>query len=251
MGGILDGKRALVTGGHCGIGRAIVEAFVSAGARTVIADIEGAARAAQEIGEGTVGVDCDVRSADSVAAAVAEATQALGGLDVLVNNSGVEVLVPLHDLTEAEFDRTVAVNLRGTWLVYKHAVPALVDGGGAVVNMASIAGLVGFPLLGVYSATKGAVVRMTEVMALELRDSGVRANAICPGFVDTAMVERSAAGFTAATGIPFEDMVAKGQGTLAKPGDVARLATFLASDDASFINGVAVPVDAGLNLQRV
>ena len=153
-------------------------------------------------------------------------------------------------MTEAEFDRTVAVNLRGTWLVYKQAVPALVDGGGAVVNMASIAGLVGFPLLGVYSATKGAVVRMTEVMALELRDSGVRANAICPGFVDTAMVERSAAGFTAATGIPFEDMVGKGQGTLAKPGDVARLATFLASDDASFINGVAVPVDAGLNLQR-
>jgi NAD(P)-dependent dehydrogenase (short-subunit alcohol dehydrogenase family) len=85
MGGILDGKRALVTGGHCGIGSATVEAFVSAGARTVIAEVEGAARAAQEIGEGTVGVDCDVRSADSVAAAVAEATQALGGLDVLVN----------------------------------------------------------------------------------------------------------------------------------------------------------------------
>jgi NAD(P)-dependent dehydrogenase (short-subunit alcohol dehydrogenase family) len=191
---ILDGKRALVTGGSRGIGRAIAEAFVSAGARMVIADIEGAAAAAEEIGRGTVGVACDVASSESVAAGIAEAVRALGGLDLLVNNAGVGSLAPLHELTEEEFDRVVAVNLRGTWLVYKHAVPALVDGGGAIINMASVSGLVGFPLLGVYSATKGAVIRMTETMALELRDHGVRANAMCPGFVDTDMVARSAIG---------------------------------------------------------
>jgi NAD(P)-dependent dehydrogenase (short-subunit alcohol dehydrogenase family) len=172
---ILDGKRALVTGGSRGIGRAIAEAFVSAGARMVIADIEGAAAAAEEIGRGTVGVACDVASSESVAAGIAEAVRALGGLDLLVNNAGVGSLAPLHELTEEEFDRVVAVNLRGTWLVYKHAVPALVDGGGAIINIASVSGLVGFPLLGVYSATKGAVIRMTETMALELRDvPGVR-----------------------------------------------------------------------------
>jgi NAD(P)-dependent dehydrogenase (short-subunit alcohol dehydrogenase family) len=120
---ILDGKRALVTGGSRGIGRAIAEAFVSAGARMVIADIEGAAAAAEEIGRGTVGVACDVASSESVAAGIAEAVRALGGLDLLVNNAGVGSLAPLHELTEEEFDRVVAVNLRGTWLVYKHAVP--------------------------------------------------------------------------------------------------------------------------------
>src|ERR1700752_783466 len=223
MTGILDGKRALVTGGHRGIGHAIAEAFVSAGAHTAIADIEGAETAAKEIGRGTVGVTCDVRSADSVAGAVAEATRALGGLDVLVNNAGVESLAPLHELTEEEFDRVVAVNLRGTWLVYKHAVPALVDGGGAILNIASIAGLVAFPLLGVYSATKGAVVRMTETMAIELRDHGVRANAMCPGFVDTELVESPAMGFTAATGIPVYDYVARGQGILANPYETSGL----------------------------
>jgi NAD(P)-dependent dehydrogenase (short-subunit alcohol dehydrogenase family) len=148
----------------------------------VIADIEGSVAAAEEIGRGTVGVACDVASSEGVAAGIAEAVRALGGLDLLVNNAGVGSLAPLHELTEEEFDRVVAVNLRGTWLMYKHAVPALVDGGGAIINIASVSGLVGFPLLGVYSATKGAVIRMTETMALELRDHGVRANAMCPGF---------------------------------------------------------------------
>jgi NAD(P)-dependent dehydrogenase (short-subunit alcohol dehydrogenase family) len=196
-------------------------------------------------------VTCDVRSTESVAAAVAEATRALDGLDVLVNNAGVESLAPLHELTEEEFDRVVAVNLRGTWLVYKHAVPALVDGGGAILNIASIAGLVGFPLLGVYSATKGAVVRMTETMALELRDLGVRANAMCPGFVDTDMVQRSAMGFTAATGMPFDELISKGQGRLAKPDEIAGLAVYLVSDEASFVNGTAIAIDGGMNLRRI
>lgn len=194
---------------------------------------------------------CDVHSTESVAAAVAEATRALDGLDVLVNNAGVESLAPLHELTEEEFDRVVAVNLRGTWLVYKHAVPALVDGGGAILNIASIAGLVGFPLLGVYSATKGAVVRMTETMALELRDLGVRANAMCPGFVDTDMVQRSAMGFTAATGMPFDELISKGQGRLAKPDEIAGPAVYLVSDEASFVNGTAIAIDGGMNLRRI
>jgi NAD(P)-dependent dehydrogenase (short-subunit alcohol dehydrogenase family) len=251
MAGVLEGKRALVTGAHRGIGRAIAEAFVAAGANTVIADIEGADKAAKEIGHDTIGVTCDVRSGDSVAAAVTEATQALGGLDVLVNNAGVENFAPLHEMTEQEFDRLFSVNLRGTWLVYKHAVPALADGGGAIVNIASLAGVVGFPLLGAYSATKAGVVRMTEVMALELRDHGVRANAICPGFIDTAMVERAFRDFEAATGMPLGELITAGQGRLGKPEEVASLATYLASDGSSFVNGTAITIDGGMNLRRV
>lgn len=251
MTGILEGKRALLTGAHRGIGRAVAEAFVAAGARVVIADIEGADKAALEIGHDTVGVTCDVRSGDSVATAVAEATRALGGLDVLVNNAGVECFGLLHELTEDEFDRMYSVNLRGTWLVYKHAVPALTDGGGAIVNLASLAGVVGFPLLGAYAAVKAGVVRMTEVMALELRDLGVRANAICPGFIDTPMIERAFTEFEAATGTPLKDLITLGQGRLGTPGEVASLATYLASEGASFVNGTATVIDGGMNVRRL
>ena len=170
---------------------------------------------------------------------------------MLVNNAGVESFGPLHELTEEAFDRLFSVNLRGTWLVYKHAVPALIDGGGAIVNIASLAGVVGFPLLGVYSATKAGVVRMTEVMALELRDHGVRANAICPGFIETPMVERAFRDFEAASGMPLGELVIAGQGRLGKPEEVASLATYLASDGSSFINGTAITVDGGMNVRRV
>jgi NAD(P)-dependent dehydrogenase (short-subunit alcohol dehydrogenase family) len=249
MTGILEGRRALLTGAHRGLGLAVAEAFVAAGARVVIADIEGADKAAAEIGHDTVGVTCDVRSSDSVAAAVAEATRALGGLDVLVNNAGVESFGPLHELTEDEFDRMYSVNLRGTWLVYKHAVPVLTDGGGAIVNIASLAGVVGLPLIGAYSAVKAGVVRMTEVMALELRDLGVRANAICPGVIETPMSERL---FTESeAGTQLKELFIQGQGRLGTPGEVASVATFLASEGASFVNGTATVIDGGWNVKRM
>jgi NAD(P)-dependent dehydrogenase (short-subunit alcohol dehydrogenase family) len=107
--------------------------------------------------------------------------RALGGLDLLVNNAGVGSLAPLHEFTEEEFDRVVAVNLRGTWLVYKHAAPALVDGGGAIINIASVSGLVGFPLLGVYSATKCAVIRMTETMRWSCATTACALTRCAPG----------------------------------------------------------------------
>lgn len=245
-----QGKRVIVTGGGRGIGRGIVEAFVEAGARVAIADIEGAERAAKEMGGDTVGLTCDVSSGESVANALAIVGESLGGLDVVVNNAGVEAFGPLHELSEDAFDKVVSVNLRGTWLVYKHAVP-LMRGGGAIVNVASLAGIVGFPLLGAYAAAKAGVVRMTEVMAVELRDLGVRANAICPGFIDTPMVGRAFDDFEAATGQPLADFITAKQGRLGTPEEVASLVLFLASDAAAFVNGTAITIDGGMNVNRV
>jgi NAD(P)-dependent dehydrogenase (short-subunit alcohol dehydrogenase family) len=247
---MVEGKRVLVTGGGRGIGRGIVEAFVEAGARVAIADIEGAEDAAKEIAADTVGVTCDVSSGESVANGLAVIGGSLGGLDVVVNNAGVEAFGPLHELSEDAFDKVVSVNLRGTWLVYKHAVP-LMRGGGAIVNVASLAGIVGFPLLGAYAAAKAGVVRMTEVMAVELRDLGVRANAICPGFIDTPMMERALTDFEAATGQPLAEIIAARQGRLGTPEEVASLALFLASDAAAFVNGTAITLDGGMNVNRI
>ena len=247
---MVQGKRVIVTGGGRGIGRGIVEAFVEAGARVAIADIEGAEHAAKEIGGDTVGLTCDVSSGESVANALAIVGESLGGLDVVVNNAGVEAFGPLHELSEDAFDKVVSVNLRGTWLVYKHAVP-LMRGGGAIVNVASLAGIVGFPLLGAYAAAKAGVVRMTEVMAVELRDLGVRANAICPGFIDTPMVGRAFDDFEAATGQPLADVITAKQGRLGTPEEVASLVLFLASDAAAFVNGTAITIDGGMNVNRV
>jgi NAD(P)-dependent dehydrogenase (short-subunit alcohol dehydrogenase family) len=250
MVGQLEGKRSLITGAGSGIGRAIAEAYVHAGSRVVVCDVTGADQLADELGNDVLGVPCDVRSTEDVRGMLEAATSHLGGLDILVNNAGVEVLTPLHEATEEQFDQIIDVNLRGVWLVYKHAVPALIDGGGAILNVASLAGLTGFPFLGAYCASKGGCVRMTEVMALELRDHGVRANAICPGFIDTPMADRAARAFEATTGASFDAVVAR-QGRLGTPDEVAALAVFLASDEATFINGSAIAIDGALNLQRL
>ena len=204
----------------------------------------------KEMGGDTVGLTCDVSSCESVANALAIVGESLGGLDVVVNNAGVEAFGPLHELSEDAFDKVVSVNLRGTWLVYKHAVP-LMRGGGAIVNVASLAGIVGFPLLGAYAAAKAGVVRMTEVMAVELRDLGVRANAICPGFIDTPMVGRAFDDFEAATGQPLVDFITAKQGRLGTPEEVASLVLFLASDAAAFVNGTAITIDGGMNVNRL
>ncbi|WP_009476605.1 MULTISPECIES: SDR family NAD(P)-dependent oxidoreductase [unclassified Rhodococcus (in: high G+C Gram-positive bacteria)] len=246
----VQNKRVLVTGGGRGIGRGIVEGFVEAGARVAIADIAGAEQAAKDIGGDTVGVTCDVSSGESVASALTAVGESLGGLDVVVNNAGVEAFGPLHELSEDSFDKVISVNLRGTWLVYKHAVPLMQ--GGAIVNIASLAGIVGFPLLGAYAAAKAGVVRLTEVMAVELRDLGVRANAICPGFIDTPMMRRAFDDFEAPPGGPsLEEIITARQGRLGKPQEVASLAVFLASDAATFVNGTAITLDGGMNVNRL
>lgn len=245
----LIGRRAIVSGAARGIGRSIAERLVDGGASVAIADIDadGAKTAAAELGNGCIGIACDVRSTADVTAAVASAVEAFGGLDLLVNNAGIEIAKPLLEITDEEFTRILDINVVGTFRFTKAAVPALVEAGGAaIVNMASVAGTAGGPLLSAYCASKGAVVRFTESAAIELRAAGIRVNAVCPGIVQTDMSDRLAGPIEAISPIPFGELITLKQGRFGTPVDVAETVAFLASDDARFITGSHYMVDGGL-----
>jgi NAD(P)-dependent dehydrogenase (short-subunit alcohol dehydrogenase family) len=244
----LDGRRALVTGGGRGIGRAVAELLTERGARVMIADIDPvtARETAAALGDGAGSVACDVTSADDVAAAVAATVEQLGGLDILVANAGIEIVKPLFEQSDEEFRRLLDINVTGVFLTMKHALPALVESRGCIVNLASVAGVGGAPLLGSYCASKAGVVQLTRVAALELRDSGIRVNAVCPGFVDTPMVDRAGPAVEAALGVPFADLVAAQQGRLGTVVEVAETVAFLASDRAAWTTGSHYVLDGGL-----
>lgn len=248
----LEGKRVFVTGSGAGIGKAISALFIARGARVVVSDInaESAAKAAEEIGAAGV-ANCDVTDEDQVDAAVAQAVEILGGLDILVNNAGIEISSPLLQQSTESFDKIYAVNVRGPFLAMKAAIGALVESKGNIVNISSVAGVGGSPLLGSYCATKAALIQLTRVAAVEMRPAGVRVNAVCPGFADTAMVDRLIPDFEAATQVPFRDLVAAKQGRLGTPEDIAEVAAFLASDRASWITGSHYILDGGLTASLV
>jgi NAD(P)-dependent dehydrogenase (short-subunit alcohol dehydrogenase family) len=178
-----------------------------------------------------------------VAGAVEAASDALGGLDTLVSNAGVELAKPLVEHTEEEYDRLMAINVKGVWLGTKLASPVLAESGrGVILNMASVAGA---PLLGIYCASKAAVIQLTRVAAIELRDSGIRVNAVCPSFVGGDMVARMADAFDDALPMSFDDAVAVKQGRYGTVEEVARLAVFLASERSAFSTGGAFVLDGG------
>ncbi|MDO9409300.1 MAG: SDR family oxidoreductase [Patulibacter sp.] len=245
----LEGKRALITGAAAGLGKATAELFIAQGASVVVTDVDGAGAEAlaSALGEKAVAVTHDVTVAAEWETAVAAARDAFGGLDVLVNNAGIEIGKPITETGQDEFERLMKINVTGPFLGIKAAVPALVEsGGGSIVNMASVAGLGGAPLLGAYCASKGAVVRLTEVAAIELRAAGIRVNAVCPAFIGTAMVDRLVKPFEAAVGLPFGDVVKIKQGRLGTSEEVAEMVAFLASDDAEWTTGAAHVLDGGL-----
>jgi NAD(P)-dependent dehydrogenase (short-subunit alcohol dehydrogenase family) len=244
----LEGKRALVTGGAQGLGKAIAALFVERGAQVMISDIDeaGAKLTADELGESCRSVRCDVTSASDHEAAVQATVGAFGGLDIMVNNAGIEIVAPLLDHTEDDWNRTLNVNVMGVWLGMKAAMAALPQPGGVIINNASLAGLGGVPLHGAYSASKAAVVQITRAASYELRPLGIRVNAVCAGYVQTAMVDRMKPIITAAVGVPFDDLAAMKQGRLGTPEEVAEMVAFLASDDSSFCNGGAYVLDGGL-----
>jgi NAD(P)-dependent dehydrogenase (short-subunit alcohol dehydrogenase family) len=244
----LEGKRALITGAARGLGLAIAEKFVERGARVALADLDGPAAesAAAALAGDTIAIAADVTKPADVQRAIATTVEAFGGLDVMVNNAGIEIGKPLPETGDDEFAQLMAINVNGVFYGIKYAIPELAQTGGSILNMSSVAGLDGVPLLGAYCASKAAVIRLTQTASRELRDAGIRVNAICPSFIATEMVERLVEPFEAATGANFVDLTAQAQGRLGTPEEVAEMAAFLASDAASFINGAYYVLDNAL-----
>ena len=246
----LKGKVAIVTGAGSGIGRASALLFAAEGASVLCVDWhEGDAKeTAYEIERHDgMGVyhRADVSDPSDVQAMIAAAVDEFGGLDVIFNNAGIEgEQAPTADCTIENFDRTIAVNLRGVFLGMKYGIPELVKrGGGSIVNTASIAGIVGFPNIPAYCASKGGVVQLTKTTALEYAKQNIRVNAICPGVIWTPMVDR----FTQGTEEGRQQMAAmEPVGRMGTADEVARFALFLASDESSFCTGGVYTVDGGM-----
>jgi NAD(P)-dependent dehydrogenase (short-subunit alcohol dehydrogenase family) len=244
-----EGKVALVTGGGSGIGRATAIAFGRDGARVVIGN-----RNVQR-GEETVSMiraaggtasflRTDVLAAAEIEALVRHAVSEYGGLDLAFNNAGIEGEVgPLADQTESNYDAVMDINVKGVWLSMKYEIPAMLKrGGGAIVNCASVAGVIAFPGIGIYSASKHAVIGLTKTAALEYSAQGIRINAVNPAVIDTEMVDRLVDGMN----VKKDDLTTFHPiGRLGRVDEVAEAVLWLCSDRASFVTGHSLLVDGG------
>jgi D-sorbitol dehydrogenase (acceptor) len=249
----LAGKYAAVTGGAGGIGRAIAERYVAEGALVCVADVswEAAKRVAAEIGDGAHACALDVTDAGSIANFVAF-TAERGGLDVLVNNAAIFDLAPIVDITEESYDRLFAVNVKGLLFTLQAVAKQMIAGKkrGAIINMASQAGRRGEPLVGVYCASKAAVISLTQSAGLNLIGHGIRVNGIAPGVVDTPMWREVDALFARYENRPLGEKKrlvgeAVPYGRMGRPEDLAGAAAFLASDDAEYVVAQTLNVDGG------
>lgn len=259
---MLDTKVCVVTGAGAGIGRSTAVEMARQGARAIVAadlDLVAAEETAalvEDEGAEALPFRCDVSSASAVEELMNASSRAFGGIDVLHNNAGIhETSLTAHahldELEEHIFDKVVAVNLKGVWLATKHATRYLREAdAGAIVNASSLSGLVGFDSAGVYCATKAAVILLTKVTALELAPYGIRCNCYCPGAADTAMARGYIEGSPDPTAAEQTLVASHLVPRMADPLEVAKLVCFLASADASFITGAAVPIDGGATAWR-
>jgi NAD(P)-dependent dehydrogenase (short-subunit alcohol dehydrogenase family) len=250
--GRLQGKTAVITGASGGIGRAACRRFCEEGAAVVGADLDQAAGEEVAASLAAAGFDfelvrCDVSSPADVAALARHVGWRFGSLDVLLNNAGTILGKPLLETTDEEWDRVLGVNLRGAFLTMRELAPLMRRPGSSIVNVSSGLGLVGAAGLGAYCAAKGGLVTLTKAAALELGPD-IRVNAVCPGVIDTPMPRGLVDSLPAAAGAALWQSFTEAHvaGRLGRPEEVVAVAVFLASDEASFVTGAAIPVDSGV-----
>lgn len=249
--GRLAGKTALITGGAGGMGRAASLMFARAGARVAILDIQGdagrdTARQITDAGGRAVFLQTDVSDTTAVRDALASVVGQWGRVDTLFNHAGSIIVKPLHQTTDADYDRLMAINVKSAFVTCREVVAHMLDhGGGSIVITSSIGGEKGFALESLYCMTKGAVLQLARSIAVEYRDRGIRANAVCPAFVKTDHGLREIKELDGLGQNWNEADLHAVQGRICEPEEVAAAALFLASDEASFINGTAVYVDNG------
>jgi 3-oxoacyl-[acyl-carrier protein] reductase len=241
----LSGKTAIVTGGASGFGAGIVRKFVAEGARVMIADINGEAAAALAKEVGASAVQVDVSKDESVNAMAASTLLAFGQLDILVNNAGVSHMpAPLDEISEADFDRVIAVNVKSVYLTARHLVPHFRGRkAGTILNIASTAAVSPRPRLSWYSASKGWMVTATRAMAIELAPLGIRVNAINPVAGETPLLKTFLGEDTPEMRAKFLATIPLGR--FSQPADIGNAACYLCSDEASLVTGIALEVDGG------
>lgn len=248
--GVLQGKVALVTGGASGIGCTTVLLFAREGASVVVMDLNAAgadtARDVAEQGGRAVFEQGDVTRADDCQRAVDRAVREFGRLNVLFNNAGIIRRATVLELSEADWDRVMAVNVKSMFLMSRAAIPAMVQhGGGSIIHMASGWGLAGGAKAAVYCASKGAVVLLTKAMAVDHGAQNIRVNCLCPGDTDTGMLRNEAQQVGEAADKFLADAARRPLGRVGKPEEIAQAALYLASDASSFVTGTALVVDGG------
>lgn len=245
----LNGKVAFITGAATGIGRATAVAFAKAGAAVAVVDTntEAALETAKMVNEAGVKsrfFKCDVSQSDEVKKVIEDAIKEFGRIDFAFNNAGIEGeqgMTP--DCTEENWQKVIDVNLKGVWLCMKYQIPQMLkQGGGSIINCSSIAGVVGFPGVPAYVASKHGVIGLTKTAALEYAKSNIRVNAICPGIIQTPMIDRFAHGEA-----QVKKVLADGEplGRMGQPEEVASAALWLATSESSFVTGHSLVVDGG------
>jgi NAD(P)-dependent dehydrogenase (short-subunit alcohol dehydrogenase family) len=250
----LAGKIAVITGAARGIGHQIARTYAARGATVVVSDVdESAAKAAASGLPGAMAVRCDVRDQNSIAELFDRAANEYGKVDIAVANAGIATVSPLLEMSFDTWRTMMSINLDGVFLTVQHAARAMIatQTAGSIITMASVTALAGVPLVGHYAAAKAGVVSLTKTAALELRPTGIRVNAVLPGFAETELVTANREQYGAALGADFDSLIRQGQGGYVEVEDVANLALFLATERSKFCTGGAFVVDGGLTASLI
>lgn len=245
----LEGKRIIVTGAGSGIGQAIAIRISNEGAHVALADVDqnAAEEVASELPGKTLVQRTDAAQAEEVESLVSHVVEVWGGLDVMVNNAGVGAAATTPETSEEDFERVLSVNLKGTFLGMKYAIPAIRDsGGGSVINMSSIAALAGLTDRAAYSAAKGGILALTRAAAMDHVEEDVRINCIAPGTVDTPWIGRVTAGYDDPEETRTKMQARQPHGRFVTPQEIAAMAAYLASEEAASVIGACMVVDGGM-----